>query len=156
MINNITVFNKVSKCVGLSFFILLNYFNLSATDTSHKVFRKKLNPFTKTVHIADFGAIGNGTFDCTTGFQKAAAYLQEYGGTLVLDPGVYIVGRQKFANNYFAGGSFFNEPILDIRNAKFPIFISGYEATLKCADGLKYGSLILLMLKKIVLEVRVT
>ena len=100
----------------------------------------KYKPQVKPVHIKSFGAIGNGRFNCTQAFQKASAYLQQYGGTLIIDPGVYIVGRQKFANNYFAAGSFFNEPILDIRNARYPVFILGYKATLKAADGLKYGS----------------
>ena len=97
-------------------------------------------PRLKPVHIKSFGAIGNGRFNCTPAFQKASAYLQQHGGTLIIDPGIYIVGRQKFANNYFAGWSFFNEPVLDIRNARYPVYILGYNASLKAADGLKYGS----------------
>ena len=97
-------------------------------------------PPVKPMHIKNFGAIANGRFDCTPAFQKASAYLQQYGGTLIIDPGIYIVGRQRFAKSYYAAGSYFNEPVLDFRYAKYPIVVLGYKATLKAANGLKYGS----------------
>ncbi len=94
----------------------------------------------KKIHIKDFGAIGNGKFNCTAAFQKAAAYLQANGGMLVIDSGVYIVGGQRFSRSYTSGSSFFDEPVLSFKKAEYPIIISGYGATLKAADGLKYGS----------------
>jgi hypothetical protein len=94
----------------------------------------------KIIHIKDFGAVGNGVTNCTEAFQKAAAYLQVNGGTLVIDPGIYIVGKQRLSGSFEAGSSYFAEPILSFKDAKKPIKITGYNATLKAADGLKYGS----------------
>ena len=94
----------------------------------------------KKIYIKDFGAIGNGKFNCTVAFQKAGAYLQANGGTLVIDPGIYIVGGQRFSGSYTSGSSYFDEPILSFKKAIYPITITGYGATLKAADGLKYGS----------------
>ena len=96
--------------------------------------------FSKVVHIKDFGAIGNGITNCTEAFQKAAAYLQTNGGTLIIDPGNYIVGKQRLSGSYSAGSSYFAESILSLIDAKKPIIILGYGAVLKAADGLKYGS----------------
>lgn len=92
------------------------------------------------IHIKDFGAIGNGITNNTAAFQKASAYLQANGGTLIIDPGTYIVGKQKLAGSFGTGSSYFAEPILDFRDAKKSIIITGYGAILKAADGLKYGS----------------
>ncbi len=96
--------------------------------------------YQKTIHIKDFGAKGNGIFDCTKAFQKASAYLQANGGTLIIDPGIYIVGGQRLSNSYLAGSSFFEEPILSFKNAEQPIKIIGHKAILKAKAGLKYGS----------------
>jgi hypothetical protein len=92
------------------------------------------------IHIKDFGAIGDGVTNDTKAYQKAAAYLQANGGTLIINPGTYIVGKQRLSGSYSAGSSYFAEPILDIRDAKKSIIITGYGAILKAADGLKYGS----------------
>lgn len=99
-----------------------------------------IDPLKKVIHIKDFGAVGNGVTNCTEAFQKAAAYLQTNGGTLIIDPGIYIVGKQRLAGNYDAGSAYFDEPILRFTNAKKPIIISGYHAVLKAAAGLKNGS----------------
>ena len=93
-----------------------------------------------TVHIKDFGAKANGKQNCTEAFQKAAAYLKANGGILIIDPGIYILGRQRQTHSYTSGSSFVNDSILLFRNAIYPIVISGYGATLKAADGLKFGS----------------
>ncbi|MEO7393554.1 MAG: hypothetical protein ABIU11_01350 [Chitinophagaceae bacterium] len=95
---------------------------------------------TKEIHIKDFGGIGNGITNCTEAFQKASAYLQVNGGTLIIDPGTYIVGKQRLSGNFGAGSSWIAEPILSFRDAQKPIIISGYKAVLKAADGLKFGS----------------
>lgn len=92
------------------------------------------------IHIKDFGAVGDGVVNCTEAFQKAAVYLQAHGGTLVIDSGIYIVGKQRLSGNYMAGSSYFADPILEFKNIKHPITISGYKATIKAASGLKYGS----------------
>lgn len=110
----------------------------NAINNSGSVRASKLQG--KIIHIKDFGAKGNGSFDCTVAFQKASAYLQANGGILIIDPGIYIVGGQRLSNSYLAGSSFFEEPILSFKNAENPIEIIGYKATLKARDGLKYGS----------------
>ena len=94
----------------------------------------------KTIHIKDFGAIGNGLTNCTKAFQDASSYLQANGGTLIIDSGTYIVGKQRLSGSYLAGSSYFATPILEFNNALFPINIVGYNAILKAAAGLKYGS----------------
>lgn len=92
------------------------------------------------VHIKDFGAKGDGKTNNTLAFQKASNYLQANGGTLIIDSGIYIVGAQRQSKTYGAGSSFFDEPILFFKEAKLPIVITGYKATLKAADQLKWGS----------------
>ena len=94
----------------------------------------------KKIYIRDFGAVGNGKADCTSAFQKAAAYLLANGGILVINPGVYIVGRQRLSKSYSSGNAYIDEPILSFKNAEYPIEIVGYGATLKAKPGLKYGS----------------
>lgn len=96
--------------------------------------------FNNVVHIKDFGAVGDGATNSTEAFQKAALHLKTNGGTLIIDPGIYIVGKQRLSRNYTSGSSYFAEPILEIQDAQKPIVISGYNATLKAADGLKFGS----------------
>lgn len=102
--------------------------------------QSKKNYTKKIIHIKDFGAIGNGKTNCTEAFQKAAEYLQANGGTLIIDPGTYIVGKQRLTGSFGAGSSFITESILDLKNAQNPIIITGYKAVIKAADGLKYGS----------------
>ncbi|MDQ6901433.1 MAG: hypothetical protein M3139_00310 [Bacteroidota bacterium] len=94
----------------------------------------------KVIHIKYFGGVGNGKTNATSAFQKAAEYLQQNGGTLIIDPGTYIVGKQYLSKSFDAGFSYNPEPILNFINAKNPIVISGYKAILKAADGLNYGS----------------
>ncbi len=94
----------------------------------------------KVIHIKDFGAIGDGKTNCTRSFQEAAAYLQTNGGNLIIDPGTYIVGKQKFTGSFGAGSSYIAEPILNLKHVEQPIIIIGYNAIIKAADGLKYGS----------------
>lgn len=118
-----------------------NFFPLQNQVQKDFYFRQfKKNNTKEIIHIKDFGAVGNGKTNCTEAFQKAAEYLQANGGTLIIDPGTYIVGKQRLSGNYQVGSSYFAEPILDFFKAKKPIIISGYKAVLKAADGLKYGS----------------
>lgn len=100
----------------------------------------QLSQTRKIIHIKDFGAIGDGVFNSTDAFQKASAYLESNGGTLLIDAGIYVVGRQKRSRSFASGFSYLNEPILDLRNSIHPIVILGYGATLRAANGLKYGS----------------
>ncbi len=94
----------------------------------------------RQVHIAEFGAVGNGITNNTAAFQKASKFLQEHGGVLVIDSGVYIVGRQRLSGSYLAGASYFTEPVFQFKDAQKPIEIIGRRAVLKAVAGLKYGS----------------
>lgn len=108
-------------------------------NTSISSFTDK-SPVVKTVHIRDFGAIGDGKTNNTEAFQKAAAYLKANGGKLIIDAGIYIAGKQKLAGSYGAGYSYSPEPVISITGASKPITIIGRKAIIKAADGLKYGS----------------
>jgi hypothetical protein len=137
-------FNAFHFC--LLFFVLLN---LSANGSSFlKYSWPKENspdsfpaiPAKSIVHIKDFGAVADGVTNNTEAFQKASAFLEANGGTLIIDAGTYIVGKQKLSGSYSAGVSYNAEPILSLLNAKKPIIIKGYNAILKAAPGLKFGS----------------
>lgn len=92
------------------------------------------------VDIQSFGAKGDGITNDTRAFQRASDYLQRYGGTLIIDSGTYILGKQTLSGRYGAGVSWKAEPIMDFINTVKPITIIGNRATLKAADGLRYGS----------------
>lgn len=120
----------------LFFLLFLSYLDISLAK-SNKPFT---NSPSRTVHIQDFGAVNNGLTECTIAFQRASDYLQKNGGTLIIDPGIYIVGKQKRSTSFFAGYSYLYEPIISFKDVKYPIKIVGYNATLKIKDGLKFGS----------------
>ena len=69
---------------------------LKNNDTS--LFTVK-SQFAKTVHIRDFGAIGDGKTNNTQAFQKASAYLKSNRGKLIKDSGCYIEIKQKTPGN---------------------------------------------------------
>lgn len=94
----------------------------------------------KVRHIKEFGAQKNGSFNNTEAFQKASQWLSKNGGTLIIDPGVYLVGRQSLTRNYSAGSAYFDDPILSFSDVQHPIIIKGYGACLRAVSGLKYGS----------------
>lgn len=114
--------------------------NLSTCSSSDNNRNQSPPPAQTTIHVKDFGAIADGVSNATVAFQKAAAFLQENGGVLIIDPGTYIVGMQKLSGSYMAGSAYIAEPILEFRKAKKPITIKGVNATLVAADGLRYGS----------------
>lgn len=144
----ITKYNYPNINLGkfILLFMLIFPFQLVAKDLPKIAIKKKDSSWNKgsfkndKVHIKDFGAIGDGTTNNTKAFQKASAYLQANGGTLIIDAGIYIVGKQRFSGSYSAGSSYFAEPILSLIDAQKPIIILGYDAILKAADGLKFGS----------------
>ncbi len=130
----------------LFFLIIFPFFFLTTADAERRSFfeSNQLNSYEnelsqKEIHIKYFGAVGDGITNDTKAFQKASAYLQANGGTLIIDPGTYIVGKQKLSGSYDAGSAYFAEPILEFNNATRPIMITGYKAILKAANGLKYG-----------------
>lgn len=150
---NVSEFNNTSLFFNSFYFIyfiiiapiafLANSCSSSKVIPEEKNFlsnKVKLSSEKFILHIKDLGAVADGVTNCTEAFQKAADYLQIHGGTLIIDPGVYIVGKQKLSGSYLAESSFIAEPVLEFKQAINPITISGFKAVLKAADGLKYGS----------------
>lgn len=89
----------------------------------------------------DFGARGDGITNDTDAFAACAAYINARGGgTVVIPPGTYIVGRQVKAGALGKGAAYRPAPILQFRNCSRPVTISGKGATLRFAKGLRMGA----------------
>jgi len=138
-IHNLSTLKK-NKSYTKDFYISLSALTLLFT-TSLLAERTRHNPkeLASVIRIKDFGAIGDGVTNDTKAFQKASVFLEKNGGTLIIDPGTYMVGKQRLSGSYLAGSSYFEEPVLEFKNATKPIIIKGYKAILKAANGLKYG-----------------
>ena len=98
---------------------------------------------TPVVNVRDFGAKGDGITNDTAAFQCASYVLNNAGGgTLIIPPGTYVVGRQYYDPN--PDGPYFKpEPIVEIKDCKHPVVIRGIgrpRPILRAANGLKYGS----------------
>jgi parallel beta helix pectate lyase-like protein len=95
----------------------------------------------RSVSVTDFAADPKGVKNSTTAFQAAAAAINAAGGgTLVIPPGIYIVGEQQFAGASGKGYAYKAEPILSITGCTKPVIIEGNGAIMKAANGLKFGS----------------
>lgn len=121
-----------------SFIISLQLALLLANCSSGKLTTNPTNE--NIVRITDFGAVGDGNTNSTEAFRRAADYLQEHGGTLIIDSGIYILGKQTLSGRFGAGVSWKASPILHFKDAKKPIAIRGENAILKASDGLRFGS----------------
>jgi len=87
---------------------------------------------------ADCGAVGDGFANDTEAFQKAAQILQQAGGgTLVIPPGSYQVGKQGHVPGEYP--YYRTSPIFHVKGLKF-LRIEGNRAVLRLAPGLRYGS----------------
>jgi hypothetical protein len=100
------------------------------------------------VRSAPYNCKGDGRTNDTACFQKAAQAIRaEGGGTLIIPPGTYVVGQQQFAGAPGLGYSYRgadttgtgHRNILDIAGTTKPVSIVGHGATLRWAEGLKYG-----------------
>ncbi|KAA9041628.1 hypothetical protein FW778_06295 [Ginsengibacter hankyongi] len=152
MANNAANHHSKKHFFNTFHFLLLLFSILSLTANGSSLLKKSLWPkenspdsspaiSTKnTIYIKDFGAVADGVTNNTEAFQKASAFLEANGGTLIIGAGTYIVGKQKLSGSYSAGVSYTAEPILSLLNAKKPVIIKGYNAILKAASGLKFGS----------------
>ena len=89
------------------------------------------------VDVRRFGASGDGRTNDTAAFAAASkALTQADGGTLVIPPGVYVVGAQRRAGRV----AFSPHPIIAIRGCRRPVVIEGNGARLVAASGLRLGA----------------
>ncbi|NUP12804.1 MAG: hypothetical protein HOW73_42745 [Polyangiaceae bacterium] len=88
---------------------------------------------------ADCGAAGDGMTNDTPALAKAVEIIQKAGGgELTIPPGIYIVGDQ--LENEPGGTAAYYEPIPMFKvHGLACLKISGYGATLRIKDGLRYG-----------------
>ncbi|HYO79545.1 MAG TPA: glycosyl hydrolase family 28-related protein, partial [Thermoanaerobaculia bacterium] len=100
------------------------------------------------VRSAPYNCKGDGRTNDTACFQKAAkAIRDEGGGTLHIPPGTYVVGQQQFAGAPGLGYSYRgadttgtgHRNIIEIADTTAPVSIVAHGATLRWAEGLKYG-----------------
>jgi len=92
-------------------------------------------------NVREFGAIGDGKTNDTEAFQQAAKKIQDAGGgTILIPPGIYLVGRQQPAERRGMGYLYRGEDIVALRDCTLPVRIIGPKATMKLVPGLKYGS----------------
>lgn len=89
-----------------------------------------------------FGAKGDGKTNDTTAFQRLSGWINRLGsGHIRYSLGaLYSVGRQIFAGATGKAYSWQQEPILAIANCQRPVIIDLNGATMRFADGLRFGS----------------
>jgi hypothetical protein len=86
----------------------------------------------------DCGAKGDGKTNDTAAFQEASRKIQKAGGgTLIIPPGTYLVGKQEHVPGQFP--YFRAAPIFSVSGLKF-LRIEGRQAKLRLAAGLRFGS----------------
>ncbi|MEZ5652450.1 MAG: hypothetical protein R3E87_18075 [Burkholderiaceae bacterium] len=92
------------------------------------------------------GARGDGIADDTDAFQSASARINEAGGgTILIPPGRYRVGRQTLSGAIGQGASWRPEPIIRLAGCSRPVLVLGLgkhgtRPELCAADGLRFGS----------------
>lgn len=93
-----------------------------------------------------FGAKGDGRTNDTKAFAAMSEYVNARGGgTVVLRPVTYVVGRQgdwaKLTTDRRGGEfSFPPAPIIHFVNCRAPVIVRGNGAILRAANGLRFGS----------------
>ncbi len=96
------------------------------------------SPYPRVDVRADCGAIGDGAANDTEAFQKAAKRIQDAGGgTLIIPPGIYQVGKQTHTSGQYP--YYRAEPVFRVQGLKF-LRIEGNKAKLRVAAGLRFGS----------------
>jgi hypothetical protein len=87
-----------------------------------------------------FGARGDGHTNDTEAFARLSrALTQRGGGTVVLRPRTYLVGRQSQSPGT-RGWAFTPSPILEFIGLAEPVRVHGNGAVLRCASGLRFGT----------------
>ena len=95
-----------------------------------------------TIDVRRFGASpAASAVDNSRAFAAASAAINAAGGgTLLVPPGIYRVAAQRLVGRRGAGRAFHSADIIKIERCTRPVLISGKGATLRAADGLRYGS----------------
>lgn len=92
-------------------------------------------------NVLDYGAKGDGVTNDTDAFVAMCADVNAAGGgRIVIPKGVYIVGKQTFANGAGKGYAYLRTDFFFIKDCTKPVIVEGNGATLKLASGLRYGS----------------
>jgi hypothetical protein len=93
------------------------------------------------IDVTQLGADPTGGADSTGAFQAAALAVEKSGGgEIVIPPGDYRVGRQRFAGAAGRGYAYLGEDILSISHCPRPVVIQAGGARLTLAGGMRYGS----------------
>ena len=88
-----------------------------------------------------FGARGDGTTNDTDAFAALSTHLNAAGGgTVVLRPVTYIVGKHLPATGGEAAYAFAPSPILHFADCARPVIVRGNGAVLRAQSGLRFGS----------------
>lgn len=91
--------------------------------------------------VRDFGARGDGRTNDTEAFQRAAAEIQRAGGgTILIPPGTYVVGRQNRSQQRGSGSLYQGEDVISLTDCTAPVRIIGRRARLQLAAGMKFGA----------------
>ena len=96
----------------------------------------------RDIDVRRFGASPDASAAINTAaFAAASAAINRAGGgTLVVPPGTYRVGAQRLAGRRGRRNAHLPADIIHVRNCGDPVLILGEGATLKAADGLRFGS----------------
>lgn len=97
--------------------------------------------FSGIVNVKHFGAKGDGSTNDNDAFRMASALVSSYGGgTLVIPPGTYVIGKQDFAGASGQGYAYRAHDVVYITGCTRPVRIDAAGAKLVVAAGLKYGA----------------
>lgn len=89
----------------------------------------------------DFGARGDGRTNDTDAFAALSAYVNgRGGGTVVLRPVTYIVGKHLPPTGGPRAFAFTPSPILHFTGCRAPVVVRGNGAVLRAEGGLRFGS----------------
>ncbi|MCS7239143.1 MAG: hypothetical protein NZ899_12875 [Thermoguttaceae bacterium] len=134
LVGVVTILELVGIVVASAAFVYCGVLD----ETSAKPSEALASRYPRVDLKADCGAKGDGQSDDTAAFQKAAELLQQAGGgTLIIPPGTYIVGRQYHTPGQYP--YYQTEPIFAIKNLKF-LSVEGNEAIIRRAAGLRFGA----------------